>query len=194
MKPKTILLTAVSLLLLGWIVGLGCYPLLMWSPLNCRHEYVDLQSGRIMRQQIVLGMAVRERVEESPISRVLATDQVPADWQRVQTFSPCVDHSPHYRYHGCLQQMRELQMIWELGHMTVEAQRKSAVELLKHWQQDDSGQAAEEFLNHLSETMHASVAPCITDSPSHEDVAPATETDTATSEPSRPSEQAARRS
>jgi hypothetical protein len=57
------------------------------------------------------------------------------DWRPVMTLSPGLHHSPHYRLHGAMGQIRELEIGWEFGKMTPEARRQTARHVLHLWRQ-----------------------------------------------------------
>src|SRR5215213_5058884 len=74
-----------------------------WSPINCRYEDIDIQSGRIRKMRYFLFMKVSERVGPSSISRAPMPEDFSRDqfhWRRVNTFCPTIRHSPHHQYHG----------------------------------------------------------------------------------------------
>lgn len=138
-KRKTVIIGfLLFVLIFSWVVGLGCWPFLQWSPLNRRHEDVDIDSGRIRRQWELLGICVQETIEESAVSRELADEIAgqPENWQRVNTFSPLVHYSPHYKYHAAIYQISCLELNWKIVPFTDEAKRKSSRDLLKIWQFD----------------------------------------------------------
>src|SRR5436309_1304498 len=108
MRFKVTLISVLLILVGGWVVGLGCYPFLTWSPLNCRYEDIDINTGRIRHQRLLLGICISERIEDSSISRELQLGGAPADWRRANTFSPLVGYSPHYIFHSAVSQAREL--------------------------------------------------------------------------------------
>ena len=51
------------------------------------------------------------------------------------TLSPGLHHSPHYRFHGAINQIRELEICWDFGKMTPAARRKTARNVLRSWRQ-----------------------------------------------------------
>lgn len=84
MKLKVAIAIVFLSATLAWVVGLGCWPLVAWSPLNCWHDDIDITTGRIRHQRYLLGMCISERVEDSALSRQLAppaADSV-TDWKR----------------------------------------------------------------------------------------------------------------
>jgi hypothetical protein len=137
MKRKTAILGFLLVFFIAiWVVGLGCWPFLHWSPLNRWHEKVDLNTGRIRRQWELLGIYVSDTIEESAISRILATEiaDKPANWRIVNTFSPLVNYSPHYSYHAAIWQIQELELDWKVVPFTEEAKKQAARDILMLWQ------------------------------------------------------------
>ena len=164
MKSKIGVVAVLIALGVGWAVGLGCYPFVRWSPLNCRHEDIDINTGRIRHQRFLVGMCVRERFEETPISPQFDLSNVAPDWRRVNTFSPLVRHSPHYRFHSAIHQARELELIWQGTSFTPEAKKQACQDMLQLWQTSQSDYAAEGYIRALSDlaTDRDSDAPPLT--------------------------------
>ncbi|MAG93549.1 MAG: hypothetical protein CMJ48_07350 [Planctomycetaceae bacterium] len=150
MKSKVPIFAVLLLVLAGWVVGLGCYPFVTWSPLNCRYEEIDINTGRIRHQHLLLGICVSERIEDSAISRQLRTSDVVPDWRRANTFSPCVDHSPHYVFHSSIHQTRELERIRQLAAFTPDARKLASREVLRLWQTEQRDDAADAYIDALS--------------------------------------------
>ena len=148
-KTRIVPSLLVLSLLGGWVVGLGCYPFVQWSALNCRHEDLDINTGRIRHQRFLLGLRVKDRIEESAISRAVQVTEVPPDWRRVNTVSPLVRYSPHYRLHGGIAQIRYLEMIWEMGSFTPSERSESARTVLRLWKTSGCVSGADSYLNDL---------------------------------------------
>jgi hypothetical protein len=143
-KPRHWLALAVvapTLIILFLISGV-----FQWSPLNCRYEDVDINSGRARYTRYLLCCQVNERVEDTWVSRN-ATDvgNLP-DWRRVNTFSPGVHYSPHYGYHGALQQINTLEVIDNTIPLEPDARRKVADALLALWQNTGSDFRAGDYV------------------------------------------------
>lgn len=155
---KTLRVVGWSLPAVVAIAGIALYlaeiGFLPWSPINCRHEEVDILSGRIRHTRYLLFYRIENRVEDSPVTKALLHEDLPPrapEWHRVNTFSPNGRISPHYSYHGAIAQIRELQLCWDSGKFTREARRKSARRLLLLWQQSGGDDAAKPYLRALSE-------------------------------------------
>ena len=128
---------------------LGFFP---WSPLNCWHYDVDINSGRIRYTRFFLFGQLAQRVEESSLSAALRSDDIAGqqpDWQRVHTLSPNVHNSPHYIFHAAMSQVRQLDLIWRIGNFTPAARRASAKRVLELWKQAQSDKGARPYLRAL---------------------------------------------
>lgn len=126
----------------------------LWSELNCRHEDVDIKTGRIRHTRYLLYCRVDEKVEDSILTNALpreAVDGVQPDWRRVNTFSPGVRHSPHYAYHGAFSQIHHLQIIWTMVPFSDEAKRYVAEQVLRIWQSSGSYFRADDYIHRVFE-------------------------------------------
>lgn len=126
------LAAAALLIVLGFVVPF----FLPWTELNCRHQDVDIRTGRLRYMKYFLFLKVSDRVEDSSITSLLSPEQLTgaADWRRVNTFSPGVHYSPHYTFHGAIGDMRTLSMIWEMDNAPEDVRRKTALHVLALWQ------------------------------------------------------------
>ena len=149
-KSKVAVLSIFLVLIVGWVAGLGCYPLVMWSPLNCRHDDIDIDTGQIRQQRYLLGLCVRERIEDSPVSRELQLAGIAPDWRRANTFSPLVRHSPHYAFHSAIHQTRLLELVWQTAPFTPAARKRTSQDVLRLWQTGQRDGAADGYIDALS--------------------------------------------
>ena len=81
----------------------------VWSPLNCGHEEVDINTGRVRHTKYFLFYQIGDRTEDTWVSRASSKSNKSPDWHRVNTFSPGVGHSPHYNFHGAIHQITTLE-------------------------------------------------------------------------------------
>jgi hypothetical protein len=132
----------------AWAIGLGCWPFLIWSPLNCTYEDIDINSGRVRHQRYLVGLRIHESIEETSLSRLVAADlgDNPGEWHRVNTFSPLVMHSPHHRYHGAVFQISWLDQMWGSVSFTPAAQRQMAQDVLSLWQSGEGYYPVNDYL------------------------------------------------
>lgn len=138
-------LTAIPPVLLALSL-LGLFP---WSGVNCWQNDIDITNGRIRQTRYLLWIPVQRSVRDSALTRAVSpttiTDST-ADWQPVATLSPGLHHSPHYRFHGAIHQIRELELCWECGKMTSAARKESARQVLRLWQQNLSSMRATDYI------------------------------------------------
>jgi hypothetical protein len=129
-----------------------------WSPLNCWHEDVDITTGRVRRQWILLFVKVSETIEGTPLSEVVLRGQRAAtspQWHRINTFSPGIHYSPHYRYHGAGHQIRTLAELWSLPapqSFPPELKEPTARHVLALWQEGGDDRASA-YIMQLYELM-----------------------------------------
>jgi hypothetical protein len=93
-------------------------------------------------------VCISEQIEDTDFSRAVTEGAAvaPPNWQRVNTFSPGVHYSPHYRFHGAISQLQHLEQTWEFGRFSPEARRSSGERLLQIWQQSGDYFGAHEYL------------------------------------------------
>jgi hypothetical protein len=94
--------------------------------------------GLDRQPRYLLWTPVQRSVSDSALTRVVSTSRntdSKAEWHSVVTLSPGLHHSPHYRFHGAISQIRELEISWDFGKMTPAAREQTARQLLWHWQQ-----------------------------------------------------------
>lgn len=145
------------------LVGIVLPPLVVpfispWSDINCRHEEINIRTGQARYSQQLWFLTISQYVEDTALSLALRGESVDADdplisngpaWHRVNTFSPGIGHSPHYRYHGTLAQTATLKLLFaEHIHSTAE-QEDIARRILTAWQQSGDDDTADELLEQL---------------------------------------------
>lgn len=133
-----------------------------WSPLNCWHDDVDVNTGCIRHTRYMLFCKIADHTEETWLSSVTKDLKSVPDWRRVNTFSPGVRHSPHYRFHGAIQQIKTLELAGETIHFEPNARRKVADIVLRLWQNGESNLDADEFVENVAQTaitLHDGRAP-----------------------------------
>jgi hypothetical protein len=95
-------------------------------------------------------MKISERME-TPLSCALNGEKVDVAeiraWHRVTTFSSGVPHSPHYRFHGALAQVRKFEILQEMYKLDPTNSAGIAKQLLVEWQTNGTSYAAGRFLN-----------------------------------------------
>jgi hypothetical protein len=124
-----------------------------WSPLNCWHDDIDVNSGRVRHTQFLFYCKVVDKTDETWLSRTLKKSDMTPDWHRVNTFSSIVRYSPHYRFHGAIDQIRTLELINRLIPFDPDAGRIVANRLLTSWQKSGDDTDAERFLAKVTEKV-----------------------------------------
>jgi hypothetical protein len=135
--------TPVALLSLSL---LGLFP---WSGVNCWENEVDIQSGRIRYTRYLLWLPIDQSIHNSALTEALSAEErtdTHAEWHPVVTLSPRVHHSPHYRFHAALFQIRELELCWDYGKFTPAARRASGNRILQLWRETGSDSRAKEYI------------------------------------------------
>ncbi len=120
------------------LLGLSVFGLFPWSGVNCWQDDIDITSGRIRYTRYLLWMPVQRSVKDSALTTAVAAPATATSrpaWQPVVTLSPGFHNSPHYRYHGAINQIRDLEICWEFGWMTLAARAETARQVLRLWQQ-----------------------------------------------------------
>ena len=114
----------------------------------CRYEDVDINSGRVQYTRYLLYCKISEKVEDSLLTKTLGPfeENIQPNWQRVNTFSPGVGHSPHYIYHGAFSQIHLVEKLWEMFTFSEEAKRHMAQTVLDKWQADGNDWGVKMYL------------------------------------------------
>ena len=145
------IIVAVILLLALFVVSM----FVPWTPINCRHEDVDITTGRLRHSRYFLFCKVSERIEDSPVTKMLPPDILrrrTPEWRRVNTFSPGVHHSPRYTFHGAIHQIHTLVTVWDMANeygFSDELKQKTALDVLAIWQQSGSCFLAGDYIRCL---------------------------------------------
>jgi hypothetical protein len=146
-KKRATVVAALFVVLVIWVVGTGCWPLVTWST----HEDIDINSGRVRRQRYLVGLCIHESIEPSTLTRLVEGElgEKPADWRRVTMYSSRVRVSPHYLYHGAVNQIRVLESIWDFRTFTPAAKRQAARDVLLLWQRGEGYWPVDYYLSEL---------------------------------------------
>jgi hypothetical protein len=141
---------AVGGLLLGPLV----VPIFMpWSEINCRHQDINIKTGKARYSRCIWFVKISERIENTPISLALNGETVDVTrikpWHRVNTFSPGSGHSPHYTFHSALHQAYQMQTLESQHELTPERKKEIAKAILTAWQQTGRDSGADELIYKL---------------------------------------------
>ena len=122
-----------------------------WSEINCCHQDINVKTGQARYSRLLWFITISQRIEDTPLSLALQGETVDVStveaWHRVNTFSPGIHHSPHYRYHGALFQAHQIEMI----DSDPKHQKEIARDILSAWQESGTYFGADRWLNKLLE-------------------------------------------
>jgi hypothetical protein len=147
------LLASGMVVLLVLAVALFVVPIFVpWTTLNCQHQEIDIRTGRTRISTYLAFCKVSERVMASRISSVLPNELIVTtqpDWKLVNTFSPEIGHSPHYRFHGAFSRIHDLEFLWQAANADQLTRRKTVEHLLALWQFDGDDYLARRYIDAL---------------------------------------------
>ena len=83
-----------------------------WSEVLCLHQDINIETGQSRSTYYVYYIKISENISETSLSDLIDGEVKYINniepWHRVNTFSPLVSHSPHYRYHGALSAIKTM--------------------------------------------------------------------------------------
>lgn len=125
-----------------------------WTEFNCRHQEVDINSGRLRYSRYLFYFKISERTEDSALSRALSLGIKSANgskpqWHKVNTFSPGYRHSPHYIFHSAIHQIRMLGPWLESDSVSADIRTKIAEDVVALWKFDGSDSLAGDYIYEL---------------------------------------------
>ncbi|MHC4882986.1 MAG: hypothetical protein ACYTFX_08775 [Planctomycetota bacterium] len=125
-----------------------------WSEILCSHYDINIKTGQSRSSHYVYFIKISEEVKDTALSNLVKSEidhkDIPA-WHHVNTFSPIVSHSPHYRFHCVLGAIHSMEMCFEIGGYTGEEKREIAIGLLKAWQESGDYFGGDEYINEIFE-------------------------------------------
>jgi len=137
------------------LLGVGIYFFSGWSRINCWTWEIDINSGETRYRRYCLWCITEERIVPTWMSEVLDAPQEEhaRKWRPVETLSPGRHHSPHYRYHGAIHDLRTAEMGFELYGVPPERKRELAEAMRDSWNQTgnyrEAGRLLQAFLEEL---------------------------------------------
>ncbi len=148
---------AFLLLVPSVTIALTLVGFIPWSKLNCWEYAVDIQSGRIRYTRYLFYATISQSVKDSSLTKLLRPETLnsPPEWRIALTFSPNVRHSPHYAYHGAMNQIEELERIFRLDDFSPDAKRAIGEKLLNLWQTNINDKKVNRYLNTITKLMAA---------------------------------------
>jgi hypothetical protein len=129
----------------------GCPPPLpTW---NCQTEEINIKTGLARYRQYRFFVKIHDTTKDTVLSRAITEPVSIAeikDWHTVNQFAPpSFGISPHYRFHGALSQVQEVEMLQKAYALNESNVASIARQLLIMWQTNGSDFAASRFLNDM---------------------------------------------
>lgn len=123
------------------------------SKVECWEHEINIASGHERYTRYLLWMPVKRTVSETWISEGLGAEPGPEeDWRKVVTLSHRARHSPHYKFHAALHQIRMFEPAVFHEGVHEEVCEKIAGNVLLLWQLTDDDAEAGEYLRDLAAT------------------------------------------
>lgn len=150
MKARKIIKWVIGVLLMVIAIpAVAPFVGFQWSPINCRYQDIDLDTGRARYTTMIYWIPVSRDIKHTAISSELAEADLnvrDGSWRRVNTFSPGTGHSPHHLFHSALHQVKQLEMIWDLEDHDGQTRKTSAKEVLRLWQESNRDSGADDYI------------------------------------------------
>ena len=151
MKKKWIVLIAVTAIL--FFAPLAMPIIFPWTGINCRHQDINIKTGRVRNTRSLWYITILEKVEDTVLSEAMKGNIVDvADikpWHRVNTFSPYLNYSPHYIFHSALSQVNQIKQFAPIAKLTPKQKQEIAREILLAWQKSGNDQGADKIVSRL---------------------------------------------
>jgi len=126
-------------------------PLPTW---NCETQEINIKTGQARYRRYRFFVKICDATKDTALSRAITQPMSVTDikdWHTVNQFAqPSLRISPHYKYHGALSQVREVEMLQKVYALNESNVASIARQLLITWQTNGSYYAASDF---LSDTM-----------------------------------------
>lgn len=144
-NPKTKwMISTIIVLMLGLLAQI----ILPWPGIYSWTEEIGLDSGRKRSCTNILWISTLSKESPTWLSDTLNTPDSLREtrWKPVNTTSPAVSVSPHYRYHGALSQIGEIELICEEFSLSANSRELLAKALIERWRSDGYYHGASTFL------------------------------------------------
>jgi hypothetical protein len=147
MKTAAIFISLL-LLLFGVLFCFSSNPILdrVW----CEIQEVDINSGKIKYTTYILFIPIHTEISKTELSNY-AEITPNSCWKYVNLFVGMSKVSPHYKFHGAIAQIQEIELAWTLSKASPEQRRIDTARLLKSWQSTKSYFAAAKIVSNIQE-------------------------------------------
>lgn len=139
---------AVLIFIFLLLAGPFLFPLIdPWSEINCRKQWINIESGRARLERYIWFVKVSSHDEETALSNALGASTAKDDaWRLVNTFGTWQGHSPHHGFHGALNQVNVFETIAKDREWSVEKKREVALAVTAHWRTDGHYHHVDKYL------------------------------------------------
>lgn len=156
---KRLLIAIIPAAVLVMVMGPLVVPYVIpWSAINSREEEINIKTGQARCSRHLWYIKISEPVQDTFLSQVLGGESVDvadiAPWHTVNTFSPGLHHSPHYRFHAALFQAAEIESLFETLEPDVERKKQIVRDVLTLWQTHGDYFGARRYIATLSEEAY----------------------------------------
>jgi hypothetical protein len=123
--------------MLVWAIGIAVL-VTAWAT-QVRQSLVDLGTGKQKTRLLMLGLCLREHVQETPCSALLQSgkDAVP-DWRVFSETRPLQRISPHFVHHSTPTILQEIKVVGDLLKTPMDVRRTICVNVLERLRKDDT--------------------------------------------------------
>lgn len=138
------------------LIGQRLPKLLIWTRWSCTHEWFDVTAGRIKVEDWTYFRKRGETIKDTPFTelyRKLIGEPPDPDWRLMNTFSPGVRHSPHYKYHTVYGDVRRVLLLFEYAEFTEEAKRDVLLNMARLLPDDHHWSLMRQYLGALGELV-----------------------------------------
>lgn len=139
-----------------WLVGgvavVAILVSLVQVPLWSTLREVDINTGKVRVTRYVLNFQNEQHVEDSAISRAIPESlrsTAPPHWRPVTQFGMFSRVSPHFYFHGALNDVSTLMTTWEYFELPQDIRTQTAMNVLAIWQQSESDDDASQYIDEL---------------------------------------------
>ncbi|MBN2019578.1 MAG: hypothetical protein JW749_05070 [Sedimentisphaerales bacterium] len=113
---------------------------------------MDINTGRIREARYVFCLPIKKVVKDSILTKTLGplVQNNPPDWKHVNEFSFIRNVSPHFKYHGAISDIKQIEITWDMYAFSEEARLKMAQTILELWRTDGDDSRSGYYINDVA--------------------------------------------
>ena len=141
--------------LTGGILLVFIIPILLcefgFDKMYAKLEEVDISTARIRYTHYLFYIPIYNCIEETAPFLALPSNfrEKSADWKPVNLFVGLDKVSPHYRFHGAVNQLEQITLAWQLSNFSPEQKQQQIITLLSLWQNGNDYHSASSFVQEI---------------------------------------------